>query len=109
MRAESFRASYYQPGRQAFTLIELLVVIAIIAVLAALLLSALVGSKERARRASCQSSMRQFLLAVHLYRDENEQLVPTGASNTAADDYHLPPPNTPARNAIVHYPTNERI
>ncbi len=109
MRAESFRASHYQPGRRAFTLIELLVVIAIIAVLAALLLSALVGAKERARRASCQSSMRQFLLAIHLYGDENEQMVPTGASNKGADDDHLPVLSTAASNAIVRYTSSERM
>src|SRR5713101_1348139 len=109
MRAESFRAPYYQPGRRAFTLIELLVVIAIIAVLAALVLSALVGAKERARRASCQSSMRQFLLAVHLYGDENEEMVPTGASNKGADDDHLPVLSTAASNAIVRYTSSERM
>jgi len=67
--------------RGAFTLIELLVVIAIIAILAALLLPTLAGAKERARRASCKSSMRQFILAVHMYGDDNEQVVPSGASN----------------------------
>src|SRR5260370_15566875 len=109
MRGESFRASHYRRGRRASTVIEVLVVIAIIAVLAALVLSALVGAKERARRASCQSSMRQFLLAVHLYGDENEQMVPTGASNKGADDDHLPVLSTAASNAIVRYTSSERM
>ncbi len=93
----------------AFTLIELLVVIAIIAILAALLLPALAGAKERARRASCTSSMRQFVLALHLYGDENEQYLPSGASNKAADDDHLPVLSTATSNAIVRYSGNDRM
>src|SRR5690242_12461862 len=69
------------PEKMAFTLIELLVVIAIIAILAALLLPTLVGAKERARRTSCKNSVRQFLLAVHLYGDDNQQGLPSGAPN----------------------------
>jgi prepilin-type N-terminal cleavage/methylation domain-containing protein len=87
----------------AFTLIELLVVIAIIAILAALLLPALTGAKERARRTSCRSSMRQLFLGVMMYADDNDQVLPTGASNKSADDDHLPVLSTVTSNAIVEY------
>jgi len=92
----------------AFTLIELLVVIAIIAILAGLLLPALAGAKEKARRASCKSSMKQFILAVHLYAGDNEDKLPSGASNVSAEDDHLPVLCTATSNAIVQY-SSERM
>lgn len=95
--------------KKAFTLIELLVVIAVIAILAALLLPTLAGAKERARRASCKSSMRQFMLAVQMYGDDNEQTVPTGASDMGADDDHLPVLSTATSNAIIQYAGSERM
>jgi prepilin-type N-terminal cleavage/methylation domain-containing protein len=67
----------FQSGhRRAFTLIELLVVIAIIAILAALLLPTLAKSKEKAKNIACISNLKQLGVAVRMYADEHDGLLP---------------------------------
>lgn len=62
--------------RRGFTLIELLVVIAIIAILAAILFPVFAQAREAARKASCQSNMKQLGTAFGMYIQDNDGLYP---------------------------------
>lgn len=63
--------------RKAFTLIELLVVVAIIGLLAAILFPVFARARENARRASCQSNLKQISIAWQMYvQDYDERTCP---------------------------------
>jgi len=65
----------FTKGRKArgFTLIELLVVIAIIAILAAILFPVFARARENARRASCQSNLKQIGLGIMQYTQDYDE------------------------------------
>ena len=86
--------------RRAFTLIELLVVISIIAILASLLLPAIGLVRERAKRASCGTNIRNLTMATFAYMQDNEGfLMPGGANNMASYGDWV----SPAHVAIENY------
>jgi prepilin-type N-terminal cleavage/methylation domain-containing protein/prepilin-type processing-associated H-X9-DG protein len=63
-------------SKRGFTLIELLVVIAIIALLAAILFPVFARARENARRASCQSNLKQIAIGFKQYVQDYDEKYP---------------------------------
>jgi prepilin-type N-terminal cleavage/methylation domain-containing protein len=59
-----------------FSLIELLMVLAIIAALAALLLPALAGARDKGRQLACENNLKQLVTSVLMYAADNEGKLP---------------------------------
>lgn len=71
-------------SRKAFTLIELLVVIAIIAILAAILFPVFAQAKEAAKKTQDLSNVKQLGVAIAMYANDNEDLMPLQAGQDPA-------------------------
>lgn len=71
---------FRQEEQRAFTLVELLVVIAIIAILAALLVPALIGARNKTAQAACINNQKQLGVGMRMYVDDNGGVFPGIAS-----------------------------
>lgn len=72
---------------RGFTLIELLVVIAIIALLAAILFPVFARARENARRASCQSNLKQIGIGLFQYIQDYDEAMPLISDNLGGDTF----------------------
>ena len=64
--------------QRGFTLIEILMVIAIIAVLGAILFPVFASVREKGRQISCVSNLHQLGLAIELYAQDSDDILPLG-------------------------------
>jgi len=70
-------------GKTGFTLIELLVVIAIIAILASILFPVFSRARAKGRQTACLSNLKQFGLAVDMYAQDYDEMLPPHNDNEA--------------------------
>src|SRR5579872_2452164 len=85
---------------KGFTLIELLVVIAIIAILAAILFPVFAQARTKARQTSDLSNIKQLDLAIQMYVQDYDEVMPSAGMNTASGNYY------PWHVSIVPYTKN---
>lgn len=96
---------------RAFTLVELLVVVGIISVLIAILLPALNRARESAKRVACGSNLRQTVLAMQLYAQDNRNAIPIGYWSGKQHNFlmYLNEPGFLTAPNAMHYPILGRL
>jgi len=83
----------HRERNRGFTLIELLVVIAIIAILAAILFPVFAQARETARKAACQSNLKQIGNGWMMYAQDYDERAPLNTYNSFT--FNDQDPNTP--------------
>ena len=98
------KTSSNHPPRHAFTLVELLVVIGIIAILISILLPSLARARKAAQTVACASNLRSIVQATHIFATQNNGMLPGTAYSTAKFLYVNPyEGNMPAGNMVPGY------
>ena len=86
--AQGRRATERRGGeatRPAVSLVEVLVVTAIVALMLAMLFPSLYAARERMRRVMCANNLRQWGVALHHYREDHHDYLPTEGANWDLD------------------------
>jgi prepilin-type N-terminal cleavage/methylation domain-containing protein len=97
---------------KAFTLIELLVVISIIAILASIALPVFSGVQERGQQTKCLSNVKQILLGLRLYAQDNNGSYPSYVLKNLKPDTasgFVKTSNDAFAQLFPDYTTNEQI
>jgi prepilin-type N-terminal cleavage/methylation domain-containing protein len=82
---KSYDWCYGRSGRRGFTLLEMLAVVGIIGLLVGLLIPVVGKAAAKARQTKCKSNLRQFAVALNVYRSENRGHNPGWLSNLYPD------------------------
>jgi len=85
----SFRGVVPPRSVRGFTLIELLVVIAIIAILAAILFPVFSQARAKAYQATCTNNTRQIAMAVAMYVQDHDEILPYSIIEDTPPSYQL--------------------